>query len=220
MPYLKAPGDDPKAFVSRGDFGFNEDEALKNWLKGMTVSDDKNSARPVDVWFAMPDMEVRDQKFPFIVLELIGINEAKDREMRQLLKVVNDPNSSSVYQPGYARYASAALPFNLIYQATAYARHPRHHRQIIQQMLTQKVPGRLQALPVIPEQSKRHMELLSWTSRDTIEGGRKLWQTIYTILVATEISDTDVPIVPAPPVREVDIDTEDYEVLELGQQDL
>lgn len=171
------------------DFLFAEDEALKNYLKGMTVSDDKNAHRDVGVWFAMPDMEVRDQRFPFFVLELIGINEARDREVRGLLSMTNDPGATTAYASGTTRWAEEPVPYNLLYQAAAYSRHPRHNRQIIRQMLTNRVPGRLVGLPIVGDGSKRHMELLSWASRDVVENGRKLWQTVFTIQVTSETSD-------------------------------
>lgn len=171
------------------DFLFAEDEALKSYLKGMTVSDDKNSHRDVGVWFAMPDMEVRDQRFPFFVLELIGINEARDREVRGLLNMTNDPGATTAYASGTTRWAESPVPYNLLYQASAYSRHPRHNRQIIKQMLTSRVPGRLVGLPIAGDGSRRHMELLSWASRDVVENGRKLWQTVFTIQVTSETSD-------------------------------
>lgn len=212
MATTQVPGTDASdnLWTSVGeDFLFAEDEALKNWLKGMTVADDKNANRPVGVWFAMPDMEVRDQTFPFIVLELIGINEARDREVRGLLKLTNEPGATTSYTGGTTRWAEEPVPYNLIYQAAAYSRHPRHNRQIIRQMLTSRVPSRLVGLAVPGDNSKRHMELLSWASRDVVENGRKLWQTVFTIQVVSETSDvittasspraTSVDVTVAPP---------------------
>jgi len=191
------------------DFLFAEDEALKTHLKGMIVSDERNPTRPVGVWFALPDMEVRDQAFPFLVVELIGVVEAKDREMRGLLKLTNDPGATTSYPSGEIRWAMTPLPINLVYQATAYSRHPRHNRQIIAQMLTRKVPGRLVGLAVPGDNSKRTMELLSWQSRDSVEGGRKLWQTVFTLQVTSEISDINstvaVPPVDSLPVLAVNV---------------
>ena len=181
------------------DFLFAEDEALKTWLKGMTVSDEKNPTRPVGVWFALPDLEVRDQAFPFLVVELMAIVEAKDREMRGALQVINDPGAVTAYSSGTVRWAATPLPVNLVYQVTAYARHPRHNRQIIRQMLSQRLPGRLVGLPVPGDNSKRSMELVSWQAIDSVENGRKLWQTVYTVQIASEISDLTTTV-SSPPV--------------------
>lgn len=200
------PSSGGRDFESLGTFVLDEDEALKNWLKGMTVGDDKNPSRPVDVWFAMPDMEVREQRFPFIVLELVGINEGKDRELAGLHYALNDPGDTTPYADHGKRSTQYGLPMDLIYQATVYARHPRHHRQIISQMLRDKVPGRRLALPIPSIGAKVYMELLSWASRDTIESGRKLWQTVYTIKVCSSISDINTG--PTPPVRIVNVETD------------
>ena len=57
-----------------------EDLAIKTWCQGMTVSDEKNPSRPVQVWFGYPDVEVRNQSFPFITIDLIDIVPANDRQ--------------------------------------------------------------------------------------------------------------------------------------------
>ena len=64
-------------------FLISEDEALKNLLKGMTVTDQKSgSSRNVGVWFGQPDQEVTDQKYPYITIDMIDISEDFMRSMR------------------------------------------------------------------------------------------------------------------------------------------
>lgn len=184
------------------NFLIAEDEALKAHLRGMTVSDEKNIVRPVGVWFALPDMEVRDQSFPFLVVELLSIVEAKDREVRGVIRLDNAPGATAPYTGGEIRQAEYPLPFDLIYQVTAFCRHPRHNRQLIAQMLSQKVPGRLRGLAVPTDNSRRTMGLMSWASLDTVENGRKLWQTVFTISVTSEISDVNTDSLPVPPVEQ------------------
>ena len=44
-------------------FLLDEDEAIRDLLLGMTVTDQKaNTTRNVGVWFGQPDQELRDQK--------------------------------------------------------------------------------------------------------------------------------------------------------------
>ena len=62
------------------EFIIAEDNAIKELCKGMTVSDDANQSRPVKVWFGYPDIEVRDQTFPFITIDLIDIIPANNRQ--------------------------------------------------------------------------------------------------------------------------------------------
>ena len=63
-------------------FVIAEDLALKTYLAGMTVSDEKNMGRPVQVWFGYPDVEIRDQKFPFVTIDLLDIVPANDRQIQ------------------------------------------------------------------------------------------------------------------------------------------
>ena len=52
-------------------FLLSEDEALRNLLKDMTVTDQKSvteegPTRKVGVWFGQPDQEIRNQNYPSI----------------------------------------------------------------------------------------------------------------------------------------------------------
>jgi len=49
-------------------FALAEDAAIKTYLSGMTVSDEKSASRPVGVWFGYPDVELRQQIFPFVTI--------------------------------------------------------------------------------------------------------------------------------------------------------
>ena len=43
-----------------------EDAALKALVQGITVKDDKSQSRLVKVWYGYPDVEIREQVFPYI----------------------------------------------------------------------------------------------------------------------------------------------------------
>lgn len=62
-------------------FLLDEDRALHRHLKGLTVSDDAKNDRPVGVWFSQPDLEVREQKYPYMVITMIDVTEARNRVM-------------------------------------------------------------------------------------------------------------------------------------------
>ena len=68
-------------------FLISEDEALRNLLKDMTVTDQKSASengptRKVGVWFGQPDQEVRQQSYPYITIDMIDISEDFARAMR------------------------------------------------------------------------------------------------------------------------------------------
>ena len=61
-------------------FILEEDSALKSYLTGITVADEKNATRPVNVWYGLPDIESRDVTYPYIMLDLIDVEPAAYRK--------------------------------------------------------------------------------------------------------------------------------------------
>ena len=53
--------------MSRSGFLLAEDEALKQHLSGITVTDDRNEHRPVKVFFRYPEGET-EKHYPFITI--------------------------------------------------------------------------------------------------------------------------------------------------------
>jgi hypothetical protein len=167
-----------------------EDAALKNYLQNMTVSDEKAPVRPVKVWFGYPDVEVRTQSYPYVVIELVDIVPAHDRQISGVI-YDNDnqgtlaPNANTVY-----RYMTP-LPYDLVYQITTYSRHPRHDRAILFQM-QQKFPSQYGSLLVYnalaTESAYRHMFLDGFLKRDQIEDGKRLFRGVYTVRVVSEMT--------------------------------
>jgi hypothetical protein len=172
-----------------------EDAALKSHIAGVTVSDEKNNNRAADVWFGFPDVEIREQTFPFITIDLLNISQASDRQTSGYLydsdyqgTVVTSANTFYKYE--------IPVAYDLVYQITSYSRHPRHDRAIIFQ-LNQKFPG-LRGHLAVPNAlgtatSYRHMFLESYLKSDRAEGehgNKRLLRNIYTIRVVSEMTHT------------------------------
>lgn len=172
-----------------------EDAALKAHLAGMTVSDEKSSARPVKVWFGYPDVEVRAQEFPFVTIDLIDINPANDRQ-----------NSGVMYDSNYNGTVTAAVgslyrydmpvAYDLVYQVTSYARHPRHDRALMMQLLN-KFPSKYGKLAVPnyigTETGYRSMFLDGFVKRDAVDGetgNRRLLRNALSVRVVSEMTPT------------------------------
>lgn len=170
-----------------------EDEALRDLLLGMTVSDAKSSSRSVGVWFGQPDPEIRTQSYPFVTVDLIDISEARERTM------------SGVAAPWYMQPADVAsdawetwepIPINLDYQVTTFARQPRHDRQILAQILGARLPLRFGSLEVahevdsagVAQTTIRRLDTLTVVKRDTTEQGKRLFMNAFTIRVSSEIA--------------------------------
>ena len=136
-----------------------EDLALKTLLNGITVSDDTNANRPVKTWFGFPDVEVRDQAFPYITIDLIDILPGNDRQTSGYL-VDTDYQGTIAAVAGYVYDYQIPVAYDLIYQVTSYARHPRHDRALMYQLLN-KFPSRASPTkpPTLPLPLSEKVEL-------------------------------------------------------------
>jgi hypothetical protein len=187
-----------------------EDAALKSHLSGITVSDEKNPTRPVGVWFGYPDVEIREQIYPFITIDLITVRNAVER---QTSGVIYDGDYSGTIAPVNGVFYQYEVPiaYDLLYQVTSYSRHPRHDRAIIFQ-LSQKFPGMRGHLAVPNDlgtyTAYRHMFLESTMKNDRSEGengNKRLLRNIYTVRVISEMTPATASAVPIPDVETVRI---------------
>jgi hypothetical protein len=175
-------------------FLVREDEALKALLQGIEVSDEKDQTRPVGVWFANPDVEIRQQQYPYLTIELIGVNWASYRQHSGIW-VDNDRQGTEVPVNGQVYEYQMPVTWDLMYQITSYARHPRHDRAIIAYLLNGKFRAKTSFLPVLnelgTESAWRHISLEGFAKRDMVEDGRKLFRNVFTVLVTSESVPVD-----------------------------
>jgi hypothetical protein len=179
-------------------FLISEDEALRNLLLGMTVVDQKanndNTSRSVKVYFGQPDQEIREQSYPYITIDMIDIAEDPARAHRGLVKPEYLPNPTSS-PSGTGTYSASTndwyinypIPVNIDYQVTTYSRQPRHDRQILAQMLSNKIPMRFAVLEP-DDGTVRRLDLLDVSKRDVTEQGKRLFMNAFTVRVSSEIT--------------------------------
>jgi len=174
-------------------FVLAEDAALKTHLNGITVSDDKSNSRPVKVWYGFPDVEVRDQSFPYITIDLIDILPANER---QTYGFITDTDNLGTVTPdaNYVYTNQIPVAYDLIYQITSFSRHPRHDRSIIYQLMT-KFPSKYSRLKVYTPDGTgftiRSMFVDGFVKRDTVEGetgNRRLLRNVYTVRVVSQMT--------------------------------
>jgi hypothetical protein len=170
-----------------------EDLALKGYLQGMKVGDEKNSDRPVKVWFGYPDVEVRAQEFPFATIDLIDIVPANDRQNSGYW---SDSDYQGTIAPVDAISYRYEIPiaYDLVYQVSTYSRNPRHDRALLYQMAT-KFPSKYGKLAVPNELGTeigyRSMFLDGFVKRDAVDGetgNRRTLRNVYTIRVVSEMA--------------------------------
>lgn len=175
-------------------FLLKEDAALKSWLSGITVIDEKTGTKNVQVWFGTPDVELREQRFPFITIDLMDIRIASER---QHSGVIYDQDKYGTVAANGTTVHSYEYPatYDLVYQVSTWARHPRQDRQIIEQIMSKKFPNRYGKLGlpanVGNEVSYRHMFLDEYLKRDGVEDGRRLLRNIFIVRVVTDLPHYD-----------------------------
>lgn len=185
-------------------FLITEDEALRDLLKGMTVTDDKSTSRSVGVWFGQPDTEIRQQQYPFVTIDMIDISEGTERVMNaQYVKPwYLEPTNLSAQGLTFDDWGMfQPLPMNIDYQVTTFARQPRHDRQIISQILGSRLPFRFGSLVCKEKQvdtdewdaTVRRLDMIGMAKRDTVESGKRLFMNMYTVRVSSEIPAPFLP---------------------------
>lgn len=170
-------------------FLLSEDAALRNLLRGITVTDQKSAqddtTREVGVWFGVPDQEIRGQSYPYITIDMIDIVRDTTREHRGVVSADYlkplDWDEEVNFQTDYP------IPVNIDYQITTYARHPRHDREIVAQLMTTKLPIRFGVLET-DDNTVRRLDVLDVTKRDSVEGGKRLFMNAITVRVSSEIA--------------------------------
>lgn len=181
-----------------------EDQALKTYLSGMTVSDEKSTPRSVGVWFGFPDVEIRSQSFPFVTIDFMGMDPAYYRQSSGHLYDADymgttaytvDANGNPAVWYDY----EVPVAYDLTYQITSYSRHPRHDRAIIYQ-LNEKFPAMRGHLPVPNDlgtsTAYRHMFMERMYKSDRAEGengNKRLLRNVYTVKVASELTPSTLP---------------------------
>lgn len=170
-----------------------EDLALKTRLQGIIVKDDKNQNRQVKVWYGYPDVEIREQVFPYITIDLIDIIPANERQTYGYL-IDDDYQGTIAPQAGRTYQYNIPVAYDLVYQVTSWARHPRHDRAIMHSLFT-KLPSKYGYL-IVPnelgtENSSRSMFLDGFVKRDTVEsetGNRRLLRNVFSLRVVSQMT--------------------------------
>ena len=182
-------------------FLLSEDEAIRNLLKGLVVTDQKatgeGTPRNVGVWFGQPDQELTAQKYPYITIDMIDIAEDFARSMRGRVKPVYISNPATIdgtaeFDPETQNWdINFPIPVNIDYQITTYARQPRHDRELLAQLLYTKLPLRFGTLDTGANNATgttRRLDMLDVSKRDVTEQGKRLFVNAFTVRVSSEIA--------------------------------
>jgi hypothetical protein len=178
-----------------------EDEAIRNLLKDLVVTDQKatgdGTPRKVGVWFGQPDQELTAQKYPYITIDMIDLAEDFARSMRGRVKpgYISNPatiDGTTAFNPATQNWdINFPIPVNIDYQITTYARQPRHDRELLAQLLYTRLPLRFGTLDTgtnTASGTTRRLDVLDVSKRDVTEQGKRLFVNAFTVRVSSEIA--------------------------------
>lgn len=174
-------------------FLLGEDAAIRQLLQGITVTDQKstgeNTNREVNVWFGMPDQEIRAQSYPYIIIDMIDVIKDSAREMRGKVSAETYPYlfAGDTATSGTNLQRDLPIPVNIDYQITTYSRHPRHDRQLLAAVMYDRLPFRFGTLE-IEDNTVRRLDVLDVAKRDMVEQGKRLFMNAFTIRVSSEVT--------------------------------
>jgi hypothetical protein len=180
-------------------FLLSEDKALREKLQGVVVHDQvatgADKPRQVGVWFGQPDQEIRAQSYPYITIDMIDVQRDTQREMRGLTNAPylgpEDLGDADTF------ITDLPVPVNIQYQITTYARHPRHDREILAQLLGSRLI-RFGYLEIVEKDvtvgnvetvtsTYRRMDVINVAKRDMTEQAKRLFVNAITVKVSSEI---------------------------------
>lgn len=172
-------------------FLLSEDKGLRQKLEGMQVQDQRadfeGSLRKVGVWFGMPDQEIRDQSYPYLTIDLIDVNRDFSREMRGVVEAPAYLRQNSSLPNTQGVEVDLPIPVNIDYQITSYARHPRHDRELLSQLVYTKLPLRGGVLD-LDDGTTRRLDVIDIAKRDMVEQGKRLFMNSVTVRVSSEVA--------------------------------
>ena len=197
-----------------------EDAALKARFATLSVSDDRNGSRPVQVFYRYPEAET-ERSYPFLTIEMIDLVHAKNRQhsesdllypkvgIPQRSRFIGRPNELSYWPSRIANMNTVTgttniefitsgefVPVDLLYQVSTFTRSALHDRQLSSQMLSTIVPFRKGYIDIPEDGTTRRLDLLDWTTADLLDsesGYRKrIFRKIYTLQMTAEIPSTNM----------------------------
>lgn len=178
--------------MTLGPLFLEEDNMLKELLKGIVVhdqrADNEQIGRPVQVWFGQPDTELREQTYPFITIDLIDVLEDRERSHRGKVDKTTAPYLQPANFPVNKNWQiDYPIPVNIDYQVTTYARHPRHDRAILSELLYSRLKFRFATL-IGNDDTVRRLDVLDVSKRDVVEQAKRLFVNAFTVRVSSEIA--------------------------------
>jgi len=214
-------------------FVFNEDQAIKKKLTGITVTDENAPppGRTVAVRFRLPETELANATFPMIVIDPAGPVKDSEREHRGRTRlpyipeqavdpvvyidpktgntVPWDPAEDYQHSPFVVDYP---IPFNFDYTITVLSRKQSHMVQLMNTLSQiQYLPARFGYVEVDGDETLRSLFLIGGPEvaplRDT--DGKRLFRVVYRVRIPSEIYNYQYKqLLEGDYIKDIDLDLE------------
>ena len=196
-------------------FLYNENEAIKAKLGGLTVTDGNDPlGRAVPVRFRAPEQELADEVFPAIVIDEANWSVDPERAHSGYVPLPYTPEGYAAPDPGSWLFTQMPLPLNVDWTVTLYCRKSLHRTALLGQLGTfPYLPGRLGFLQVPQDGTLRRLEVIGGPTTDSVLDGQGkrlltavwrirttgelIWAPIDPVTETTSIDLTVSPIGPA-----------------------
>jgi hypothetical protein len=196
-----------------------EDAAVKSRFSAITVTDDRNTERPVSVFFRYPEGET-EKKFPFITIEMIDLVHDTTRQLSETYYYYAKGDSASATVGRYLDYYPSTynaqdmsdldpgvhffkmdsfVPVTLVYQISTFARSALHDRQLTSKILRRVMPFRRGFIEIPEDGTIRRFDLAGWATADLLdqEAGfkKRIFRKVFTVQMTAEIPTSDINLV-------------------------
>lgn len=187
------------SFPASLGFRLEEETALKAKLSGLTVPNANGAPIKVDVWWTLPQRELRTVTYPYIILSYLGVALRREEEHRGYALVTgfeaDTGNELPVGSTGVLE--QYPIPVYLRYQVAVASRSNVHDVLLLQRLLQpDMLPERFGYLNC-PAGIVRRLDVVD-TARpaDTLTGDKqRLFRKIWTIQVSSELtSPVDIAV--------------------------
>jgi len=188
-------------------FFLDIDEAIKDKVdNAIHVTDKKAGAegRLVRAFYRWPQVEVTDQTFPFITIDLLRFERAAEREQRS-----GDPDipyvPTNVEPPADGEFLHTEdmpIPYDFIYQITTHARFTQHDREMALRMIQNDIFPPRGAYLVVGD-TVRDMFVegpVDASGLDPQPGGRskRHFRKVWTVTAHGELFQKDIELLSQP----------------------
>lgn len=188
-------------------FLYNENEAIKAKLGGLTVTDANDPiGRDVPVRFRAPEQELADQVFPVIVIDEPSWSIDPERAHSGYGPVAYTPEGYATPDAGMQLYTQMPQPVNIDWIVTLYCRKALHRSALLARLAGfDYLPGRLGYLEVPQDGTLRRFEVTGGPVTDSVlDGeGKRLLTATWRVRTTGEL--IWAPLDPVPETTSLDL---------------